>query len=977
MHFWAWENHEVKTKGVDKYGKEQTVTRTEKRAIPEWNGRRSWSENYRGTHFAPWEWEPMQYMTMVQAQDGVTSEMEKGKEQERNLVLEGARDKETALTRGCWEDEILERKERWERWEMRYGQSQRQRRSGSGSGTPVPTGQSTPMVREGSGGGNGSVRPKTGWRDYLKKPKAGDTPVKAPTNPAAADTQKTKTDDATLSAKPVVANGHQATPSKPQTLPSKPEGLSSKPSTTVPSRGPLPNGHHISSQKPNAPAQGHTNGTANVLPKAQPLLTVTAPSTEPEDAKSASKDSSFEITEADFEMPDAPSDKVSPSKAKTEVKAEPKTSPVKHKLDVENRNPPSAEKRQKVEPTSTLSSQALPKRQPYTGTARPHKGGPSGGSNSLKSSQDPKVAPMPKMLSPLHGMPAAGGEPMKKSASNDSRQGGVAMKKSDFRDSRDGRRGISPTPSSLAKKEAPAPAVKKPIWDKTSTPASKPLSQSSKPKVEKRPEPATKSTPKPAPMPPLFNGDLPPNILEALAADLELGVVAPDAEPAVNKIIGRAKREQRDLAAIDTPPASTNRKLTTTEARIKEVREQDTPGVTRRAAAPEKKVKINLRVSESREATPATAPRKVAVLKYGKPRAKNVTRILQMKPIPDRHLDDVAQRMGAGKTPAKGTATGQKGVAKRITPAQKRQRERERTLELEAEERSAKKPKPSALSEEFEPLTPQKQVETPRLGPPSAKRDKEKGVDTPSSASVSQTPRAEPISSPVAARPLPTATREEIARLKADSERYISLGRTLKHESDAVYKASLPSLPSLDDVKKAQAMAVQSCLAYIVGFNLQEERERLLKVDRGRRGEGWKDFFPYLVQVQTNLRKGSRDSEDQAKTRVILDLIVCVVGMAATRAAGACLAEREGGEELARDLRDVGGKRELFMKGFEHRSDEVESKWAYLVKADRALAWTTTNGVMRGVDKVQSRLSACLKEWCADNKVEWDRRIDF
>ena len=90
---------------------------------------------------------------------------------------------------------------------------------------------------------------------------------------------------------------------------------------------------------------------------------------------------------------------------------------------------------------------------------------------------------------------------------------------------------------------------------------------------------------------------------------------------------------------------------------------------------------------------------------------------------------------------------------------------------------------------------------------------------------------------------------EEFVAWRAEHLRYLRLGRTLKHEADALYlQCEDKDEPQIE--KKSIAMGVETILCFMLGYTLCDE----MQGDRSRRNidvQAWSTIFPYLQKVKS------------------------------------------------------------------------------------------------------------------------------
>lgn len=606
--------------------------------------------------------------------------------------------------------------------------------------------------------------------------------------------------------------------------------------------------------------------------------------------------------------------------------------------------------------------------------------------------------------------------PMQKSASRDSRRDrspardsrrdrspprSTQMQKSDSRDSHGGR--------SPVKKDAPAAAPKpraKMPWErapatKAPTSANTPVKTTlaSAPVASLRDSSQKKDAPKEdkprkesIPMPALLSFDLPANVAADMKRRLDSGDMSEDAAAAFRKVTGH-KRQISNVSSMsngskdremreDTPVTERETKKTSTQALRERARKPDTPGVARKAVATKMKAKQE---------------KKVLILKFKRDSeiSDQIGWILKGKPESGHSLQDYQGRRGqdmiARRTEfLKPNDSISKGNSSSIRPRPSPSNDDEDESPFQ---RSRK---------EVGPSTPKESGGTggkeERLAPPSVSklRDGDGHANTPGSSQTPTKQEGNPVS-PTATRAQPVFNeklterqREMVRGMRAEYDRYISLGTSLKRQRDALIRpspeASGGRSVSEQDAKKANIMGVESLLAYLAGF---EAMDRTYKLEGSRnKGAHWKSLFPYLDSFRLGLKSSTSNSEAEQKSRAVLDIVASLVGYSGA----SCLAtlhnnllEKDGApnsrDEMLGFIKEQTGnfkRREGMGEMYRKKCLEVSERWPEMIKEGRALSWITSpGGQWAGVDEVKGRLSAIVKELCREGKAEWETKLDF
>lgn len=596
-------------------------------------------------------------------------------------------------------------------------------------------------------------------------------------------------------------------------------------------------------------------------------------------------------------------------------------------------------------------------------------------------------------------------EVMKKDTSRN-----VTRDRSPRRDDR--RRSRSPPRSQPMKKETsrdarrdPAPAKKdipvasKPklgiFGDKTTSSSTAPKEQAKEPKRE------------PPPMPAMLSFDLPSIVQDDMKRRLDAGELAADVAAAFTKVTGHkrhtsnisnasqatavtngsSKREREETPATESEKAP---KKTSTQAARERARKGDTPGVARKAVASKSKAKEESKIVKLRFDEDSAIYDKIALI---------------LKTTPERNhlLSDYQSHHGKNMIKRRTDAIRAKKKEAENSYSNKRQRPSDDHEEDEDQSPVQRKRQQPAQH----PSTPgDRDRNSESLAPPSISKLKQESTPdkagTPGAAAGS-TPTQAPVS-PTAVRSAPSthaltdAQKAEVKKLRAEYDRYISLGTSLKRQRDALIRPS-PNNQGVKsasevDAKKANIIGVESLLAYLVGF---EAMDRAYKIEGTRnRGQHWKSLFPYLDSFRLGLKSSSSKASSSSsqglgaeeKMRVVLDIVATLVGYSGA----SCLAtlhnnllekdgppnSREAMQEFIKELTGNFKRREFMGQTYQTRCQEVAKRWPEMVDADRALVWIKTpGGQFAGVGEVRAKLSKIVKELCSTSRVDWQGKLDF
>ena len=606
-------------------------------------------------------------------------------------------------------------------------------------------------------------------------------------------------------------------------------------------------------------------------------------------------------------------------------------------------------------------------------------------------------------------------EPMNKNTSRNSTRD-RSPRRDERRRSRSPRRDRSPPHSPPMKKETSRDARRDP------SPVKKDIPVASKPKLgifgdkttsfpSAKKEPAKEPKKEPLPMPAMLSFDLPSIVQDDMKRRLDAGELAADVAAAFTKVTGHkrhtsnisnasqataisngsSKREREETPVTESERAQ---KKTSTQVARERARKGDTPGVARKAVASKSKAKVESKIVKLRFDEDSATSDKIALI---------------LKTTPERNhvLSDYQSHRGKNMIKRRTDAIHAKKREAENSFSNKRQRQSDD--HEEDEDRSPVQRRRRQPSQR--PSTPRDREQDSGFGaeslaPPSISKLKQEHTPdkagTPGAAAAN-TPTQAPVS-PTAVRSAPSthaltdAQRAEVKKLRAEYDRYISLGTSLKRQRDALIRPSPDSQGAKNvsdfDAKKANIIGVESLLAYLVGF---EAMDRAYKIEGTRnRGQHWKSLFPYLDSFRLGLKSSSskasssswQGSEAEEKMRVVLDIVATLVGYSGA----SCLAtlhnnllekdgppnSREAMQEFIKEQTGNFRRREFMGQTYQVKCQEVAKRWPEMVDVNRALAWIKTpGGQFVGVGEVRGKLSKIVKELCSTSRVDWQGKLDF
>ncbi|KAI9730567.1 MAG: hypothetical protein M1834_005808 [Cirrosporium novae-zelandiae] len=276
---------------------------------------------------------------------------------------------------------------------------------------------------------------------------------------------------------------------------------------------------------------------------------------------------------------------------------------------------------------------------------------------------------------------------------------------------------------------------------------------------------------------------------------------------------------------------------------------------------------------------------KIIKLKYGKGRRKFVERILGIRARPSNPLEAGTKRSATQAAKPKESATDPSGVFKPLKASQERrdpktnltQRSSEKRLRSDDEdssvERSIKKKKTlQPLKESSKPSTPaepnfkspapphptlpQKSHITPRQDIKNvALRRVESSsgkVRTPQGEVRSATPsapnsveRKTPFKTTNSSEP--SASHREAREWHMEHQKYLSIGRNLKHTGDAILRPGIDKISEVDRGLCAATMA-EGLICYVLAFTLLDHANRLSRASSPV-VSNWNSLLPYAKTV--------------------------------------------------------------------------------------------------------------------------------
>ncbi|KAJ3555820.1 hypothetical protein NPX13_g10279 [Xylaria arbuscula] len=355
--------------------------------------------------------------------------------------------------------------------------------------------------------------------------------------------------------------------------------------------------------------------------------------------------------------------------------------------------------------------------------------------------------------------------------------------------------------------EKPVESLKETASESRPSPKKRPVETNSlKPPLNKKPRNEREPSPsakRRKVVPPLLSPTLPPAVMDELAKSKKLGTPLKDTP---SKEPSSKNNHVSDSVIVKKPPKSTQEET--------------------------------IHVDNKKEPT-----KFVVTMKYKKRNIKRVERLLNLPPDRKKKAEGLKKEDHAGR---------ESSVS--VEPGTARKRPRITADATEASQRSK-------TSESLRPTTPPKQsTSMSRIASNSSQ------VGTPGAANT-LTPSTQP----------PHEKRREsgsadvseklqrASRCHAGHQRFMELGRNLKHERDAIMKVK--ENPTEHEHHAALAAGIQSLLSYMHAVKLQCDAHDLEKVPR--RFICWKEILPLFGVFARDCQKGVQNTQLEALLALI------------------------------------------------------------------------------------------------------------
>ena len=278
---------------------------------------------------------------------------------------------------------------------------------------------------------------------------------------------------------------------------------------------------------------------------------------------------------------------------------------------------------------------------------------------------------------------------------------------------------------------------------------------------------------------------------------------------------------------------------------------------------------------------------------------------------------------------------------------------------------------------------------------PSPTATREETVSTPQGSIMNGTPAApnsvervkDPRQTPSDSGGSQSAVSEMVEILRKEQTKYTDLGRTLKKESDRVYKIGQDSAPGKAQMMKFLAMRIEVTLCFMLGYVIGDEIHRIKRTNLSPRGT-WGTLFPWLQQ----LVQQTAGYPHMCGLANQLEAVCLMVAWNMESEQGNLNSDKQ---EIARRLRrQYDEAQRKFLEGtamlsIDDLQQEFPRTWRAksrtpLAKSAYKLTKETLNGdfylpitsITLPIEAVRAGKNL-LGEWCRTEGVEWSTRLNF
>ena len=406
-------------------------------------------------------------------------------------------------------------------------------------------------------------------------------------------------------------------------------------------------------------------------------------------------------------------------------------------------------------------------------------------------------------------------------------------------------------------------------------------------------------------LPPMISPTLPPKIEEELVkaeqkkkeSNAKPGKLSSDQHTPISKSLGASIQPNKRERSPSGSKPSVSRERSLSNGKQEAPATKPKPPPAKDQPRPQSPLPKSLGTKHeggkstgpSNATIPAKSTEKSHVVKFKIPKSirKNVSWILQMKPTPKKPeptkpngtaaLDQKGERLKAGALPNDSAkkenlvdAAGMHGQKRRIPDdenlsdaSNKRQKAQKSTV-IEQNPRTPINKSVASPAQPHVGSTPNS-TQKPQLATPNAKKGTAMHRITSSEGDAKTpmghprgggTPNGPPSTDPTVnrdGRPVSSASSdaasgrsEESAAWSAESQKYNTLGRKIKHEADAALKSD-----SSAERKRGLALAVETVICYMLAFALSDESSRT-----GRKPPdltGWRSLLAYIRFAKTKV----------------------------------------------------------------------------------------------------------------------------
>jgi hypothetical protein len=443
-------------------------------------------------------------------------------------------------------------------------------------------------------------------------------------------------------------------------------------------------------------------------------------------------------------------------------------------------------------------------------------------------------------------------------------------------------------------------------------------------------------------MPPLLS-PLPEGFCERLNHEAEVAIARYLEEEKKEKQNLESQKRQAEIEAISVIAVEQNN-TNTVEGRRERSRQPDAPGVARKTIKsstpkPRKPKKVEDVPGEA-EGTDASL---IVKLKYKKRNAKNIERLLNMKPHPVGEAQPLPR--SRDKKRAHPSDDDTEPAAKRIRPPANLE-----VSKAQTPRNTFKSPAPSTS-----PSSQKSLLETPKKSD-SAKSAAMRKID--SSDGRVRTPQGPSPSAPAStekARASVNAAENEAQ--KAAFEKYLGIGKASKRQADILLRSKEKEvnrgLISEEDKRLGTVVSIESAVAFMLGFNAFDRHRQIER--KLTLAEHWSGVLPLLGFAT-----------DRARAYPQLHTLTLLLHIVSRESLDRIYTEHLSAESPSREPAYMKLREELIQNSRIRKQvlqQYIEQKKVASVDFVLAVADAKTVAI------------SVLEQFCAENEVEWTSKI--